>query len=436
MRKVLRFGAFSLALSLGLTGCSDLFGSGDEATPAVLEAYSPGDGAFGVSVLSPVTAEFSRKVDLISLSEGVRLLDGGRALLVSLDLDSNGNTVTTTPSGPLDFGTEYRVEVTSGLGFMNGMNFSGPQAWAFTTEGTAPLVPEGARMLANLEVLAHDSMEGRDSGSGDELRAAQYLVQQFQSHGLQEPPGGFVQDFSAWANRFDREIDSQNVMAAVPGSGTLAGEWVVVGAHYDHIGYRSLADGSQGPNNGADDNGSGTVSVLEMARKFKDWTDAGGSGSRDRRSVLFVLFGAEEQGLLGSCSYVFDSPAIPIQQTRAMMNFDMVGRLRDNTVYVSGIDASSGMAPLVTNANEPGLTLSIRPESCTGCTDHACFWRAGVPFVGFYTGTHDEYHRPGDDVELINVAGMERIGELAFRILARLVVMPDPPGLTKAYPTG
>jgi hypothetical protein len=357
-------------------------------------------------------------------------------MLWALALGADEKTLTATPSGPLDFGTTYRVQVTPGLSFRNGTAFSQTEEWEFTTEGMAPPVPDGARMFANLEVLAHDSMEGRDSGSEDELRAAQYLAQQFQAQGLQEPPGGFIQGFSAWAYRFERQIGSQNVLASVPGSGALAGEWVVVGAHYDHIGYRSLADDSQGPNNGADDNGSGTVTVLEVARLFREWVDAGGTGPGDRRSVLFALFGAEEQGLLGSCHYALDSPVVPISNTVAMVNFDMVGRLRDNTVYVSGIDASTGMGPLVTNSNAPGLDIAIRPNSCTGCTDHACFWGAGVPFVGFYTGTHDEYHGPGDDVDLINVPGMERIGELAVRLLARLAVMPETPGLTKAYPSG
>ena len=116
------------------------------------------------------------------------------------------------------------------------------------------------------------------------------------------------------------------------------------------------------------------------------------------------------------------------------MNFDMVGRLRENTVYLSGNETSSRWHPMVTNSNQSDLSLAIRTPSCTGCTDHVCFWQAGIPFVGFFTGLHDEYHRPEDDADLINYPGMVRIGDLALRVLNRLVVMPEPPALTGVYP--
>jgi hypothetical protein len=285
-----------------------------------------------------------------------------------------------------------------------------------------------------VEALAHDSMRGRGSGTPDELRAAEYLRGRFMAYGLQEPPGGALQGFAALSRRSGLMLTSRNVLAAVEGSGALAQEWVVVGAHYDHIGFRDLVDEGQGPNNGADDNASGTALILELARIFRGYLDAGGMGSRPRRSVLFAAFGAEEEGLLGSCTYVNGFPAVPLAKTRAMMNFDMVGRLRSNTLYLSGGETSWVWSPLVTNANEPILTLANSEASCTGCTDHACFWQANIPFVGFFTGLHDEYHRPGDDVELIDFSGMGRIGVLAMRILNRLVVMPEGPPLSGAYP--
>jgi Zn-dependent M28 family amino/carboxypeptidase len=201
------------------------------------------------------------------------------------------------------------------------------------------------------------------------------------------------------------------------------------------VGFRGLPDETQGPNNGADDNGSGTVLILEMARAFQAYVDAGGTGSRDRRSVLFAAWGAEEEGLLGSCNYVHYIPAVPLGQTRALMNFDMVGRLRENTVYLSGGDVSPAWGPMARNANDPLLNLAFGESSCTGCTDHACFWQAGIPFMGFFTGLHNEYHRPGDDIELIDFTGMVRIGNLSLRVLSRLTVTPSPPPLTKTYPS-
>jgi hypothetical protein len=334
----------------------------------------------------------------------------------------------------LDFGTAYRVEIRSSLGFRGGAALPTPISWEFSTEGLLPPLLEQDSLFLHLEAIAHDSMRGRDSGSEDELRAAEYLRDRLLAYGLQEAPGGAIQSFQAYAWRFEREITSRNVLAVVEGSGGLSAEWVVVGAHYDHIGYRDLPDESLGPNNGADDNGSGTVLVLEMARQFRAFVDAGGTGSAERRSVLFALFGAEEQGLLGSCAYVHGFPAVPLDRTIAMMNFDMVGRLRANTVYVSGAETSGVWRDLVTNANHPDLDLSIRESSCTGCTDHVCFWQAGIPFVGFYTGGHAEYHAPTDDVETINFPGIVSVGDLALRILNRLVVMPDPPVLLGRYP--
>jgi hypothetical protein len=339
------------------------------------------------------------------------------------------------PVDPLDFGTTYRVEVSDVLTFPGGSLMPEDGPWEFSTEGKTPPVPNQDSLFLHLEALAHDSMRGRGSGSADELKAAEYLRDRYLAYGLQEPPGGAIQSFQAHSQRLGRVLDSRNVLAAVEGSGALEDEWIVVGAHYDHIGFRGLLDESQGPNNGADDNGSGTVLILEMARVIQAYVNSGGMGGRARRSILFAAFGAEEQGLLGSCAYVYGAPAIPLGQINAMMNFDMVGRLRSNTVYISGAETSGVWGPMAINSNEPILNLEIRESSCTGCTDHVCFWQAGVPFMGFFTGLHAEYHGPEDDVDLINFDGMVRIGELALRVLNRLVVMPETPPLTGHYPS-
>jgi len=434
MRSLVATVLSTFGLAVVLTACGDLLGSGGDGGPPGLLSVVPASGELNVSVLDPIVIRFSKPVDPASLSGTVGLWNGRRRVVVSPSLASRDRAVTLRPADPLDFGTEYRVVVSEALMFRGGSALPQEESWEFRTEGLAPPIPNQDSLLVHLQALAHDSMRGRGSGSVDELRAAEYLRDRFMAYGLQEAPGGAIQGFQAYSNRLDRDLTSQNVLAAVEGSGALAQEWVVVGAHYDHIGFRNLENEDDGPNNGADDNGSGTVLVLETARAFKDYVDAGGMGSRDRRSVLFAAFGAEEQGLLGSCSYVYASPAVPLAQTRAMMNFDMVGRLRSNTVYISGGETSWVWNPLVTNSNEPTLSLAISESSCTGCTDHVCFWQADIPFVGFFTGLHDEYHGPEDDVELIDFAGMGRIGELALRVLNRLVVMPVGPPLTGTYP--
>jgi hypothetical protein len=425
----------SLGLSVVLTGCGDLLGSGGNGGPPDLESVNPASGETAASVLDSILLQFSRPVDPATLSGAVSLWNGERLVVATPSLAKKNKAVILRPVDPLDFGTDYRVVVSEALMFRGSSALPQEETWDFRTEGLPPPVPDPDSLLVHLEALAHDSMRGRGSGSADELRAAQYLRDRFLAYGLQEPPGGVIQGFEAYSGRLDTILTSRNVLAAVEGSGALAHEWVVVGAHYDHIGFRNLGDENHGPNNGADDNGSGTVLTLEAARVFKDYVDRGGMGSRDRRSVLFAAFGAEEQGLLGSCSYVNGAPAVPLAQTRAMMNFDMVGRLRDDTVYISGGETSEVWNPLVNNANESTLSLAISESSCTGCTDHVCFWQAGIPFVGFFTGRHAEYHGPGDDVELIDFSGMTRIGVLALRVLNRLVVMPEAPPLTGTYPS-
>ncbi|MBT8398138.1 MAG: M28 family peptidase [Gemmatimonadetes bacterium] len=424
-----------LALSLPIwsSGCGDLLGSGGGG-PGALEATVPAQGGNAVSVLSPVQLVFDKAVKLTSLSAAVSLWNGDRAVIVNPELAPDGRTIVLDPVDPLDFGTTYRVEVSELLRFKGGGTFANPTNWEFTTEGLSPPTPNRDSLFVNLEALSHDSMRGRGSGSADELRAAEYLRDRYLSYGLQEPPGGVIQSFQAFSNRQNRTLDSRNVLAAVQGSGALADEWIVVGAHFDHIGFRGLDDESQGPNNGADDNGSGTVLILEMARILQDYVDSGGMAARDRRSVLFAGFGAEEDGLLGSCAYVYENPAIPLSQTKAMMNFDMVGRLRNSTLYLSGGETSSVWAPLAANSNLVDLSAPLSTSSCTGCTDHVCFWREGVPFLGFFTGLHDEYHAPEDDVETINFPGMVEVGSVGIRALSRLMVMEEAPPLTGVYP--
>ncbi len=435
----MRFRAHLAFLTLGfplfLSGCSDFLGTNGGGGPGGLEAIGPEDGQAAVSVLASVLLHFSKQVSLESVDSAVFLWNEGRFVEVVSELTNRGKTVVLKPVDPLDFGSTYRVEVTNQLAFRGGEYLANPHDWAFTTEGLAPPIPELDSLFVHLEALSHDSMMGRWSGSEDEERAAEYLGALFMAYGLQEPPGGVIQSFQAFSGRQNRTLDSRNVLAAVEGRGALADEWIVVGAHYDHIGFRGLPDESLGPNNGADDNGSGTVMIIELARILQAYVDAGGMASRDRRSALFVGFGAEEDGLLGSCSYVHGNPAIPLAQTKAMMNFDMVGRLRGDTLYLSGGETSDVWGPLARNSNQPDLAAALSTSSCTGCTDHVCFWQAGIPFLGFFTGLHDEYHGPGDDVQLINFPGMVKIGSLAIRALSRLMVMEEAPQLTGGYPS-
>lgn len=415
-------GALLFVFLLG--ACADLFGTG-ESGPLEVRSVTPERGETGVPVLSSIRIQFSTALDQSTLAAAVSLKEGNRAIRTRLILERL-RVLRVEPTDPLDFGTAYQVVVEPSLSSRSGEAFGKRETWEFSTEGTPFPSPSGDTLRVTLGALAHDSMLGRGSGTSDEYRAAQYVGSRFLSYGLDPAPGGILQPFQALSRRTDSLLSSQNVLAVVPGSGALAGEFLVVGAHYDHIGVREQPDGSMGINNGADDNASGTALLLEMARVFHAQVASGGMPTPNRRSVLFAAFGAEEQGLLGSCYYAMESPAVPIPMTRAMMNFDMVGRLRDEVLQVFGYETSDAWADLVVNANRPELIL-FDPSPCEACTDFACFRDRGMPYIWFFTGTHGQYHTPADDVELINFPGLVEVGEVALRVLSRLAVMPEGP---------
>ena len=210
------------------------------------------------------------------------------------------------------------------------------------------------------------------------------------------------------------ERRADNIVGLLPGTDpALAGEVVVVGAHYDHLG---LVKGSVYP--GADDNASGTAMVLGLARAF---AAAGGAP----RAMLFVLFSGEELGLLGSGYYV-GHPAIPLDRTVAMVNFDMVGRMRESRVSISGIESAAGLRSMVsTAAAGERLSLNLR-DSPYGPSDHSRFYTAGVPVLFFSTERHDDYHKTTDTEDHINTLGMAQIAKVATRVIEDLTGVTRP----------
>lgn len=417
-------GWLSLFLLLPLLSCGDLLGTAGTGSPRVLSS-DPKEGARNVPVHTVVRIRFSSDLDPPTVTGAVNLVRAGRPLQVLVSL-RNRREVVLEPTDPLDFGTSFKVTVDTSLRSRSGKFLSDPQSWDFSTEG-APL-PEPSQVLlrGHLEVLAHDSMRGRGSGTEDERRAAAYVESFFGANDLLGPPGGRLQSFEAYSEKAGRTIQSLNVLSTASGSGSLGEEWVLVGAHYDHVGVRRSPEGSMEIHNGADDNASGTALLLEMARIYGAYVTAGGMAGTDRRSVLFVAFGAEEQGLLGSCHYARVDPVVPMSAITAMINLDMVGRLRNGRLEIRRNGSSPEWAPLVANANRPGLQLYEPPGFCEGCSDFACFKEQGVPFIWFFTGAHAEYHTPADDVELINSQGLVDVGEVGLRTLIRLVTKSDP----------
>lgn len=201
-------------------------------------------------------------------------------------------------------------------------------------------------------------------------------------------------------------------------------EVIVVGAHYDHIGLGGrFSVGNRNDNdgkihNGADDNASGTAGLLELAEYF--------AGNRDmlKRSVLFIAFAGEELGLLGSSHYI-KNPEIPLSKTAAMLNMDMIGRLRDNELTVMGTGTSPEWKKLIESSNS-GVGLSIKTaESGFAASDQTVFLTKDIPVLLFFTGIHPDYHAPSDDWEKINSAGEEKIVKLIAGIIEKLSRTPE-----------
>ena len=209
----------------------------------------------------------------------------------------------------------------------------------------------------------------------------------------------------------------KNVLGLLSGRSELASQTIVLGAHYDHLGrggWGSLALGANDEvHNGADDNASGTAVMIEVARQLA------ARKTPLKRSVLFIAFSGEELGLIGSKRYVRD-PLIPMSQTIAMLNLDMVGRLRKQQLTVYGTGTSPVWPKLLDSKSKPlGLQIASRAGGF-GPSDHASFYEKGVPVLHFFTGFHPQYHRPADDVELLNVEGMRQIASLVSAMIVEI----------------
>ncbi|HMA18268.1 MAG TPA: M20/M25/M40 family metallo-hydrolase, partial [Thermoanaerobaculia bacterium] len=211
-----------------------------------------------------------------------------------------------------------------------------------------------------------------------------------------------------------------NLVAKLPGRGALANEVVVIGAHYDHLGWGGA--GSMRPNeraihNGADDNASGTAAVLAAAERLKDLVKKAAS----RRTVYFALFSGEESGIAGS-SYFVAHPPVAVGTIRAMVNLDMVGSLRNDELIAFGAESAPEWTAALESAAKPlGLKLTSKGDGY-GPSDQTAFYASKVPVLHFFTGAHDRYHTPEDDAAAINFAGGGRVAELTARVGAELAL--------------
>ncbi len=220
-------------------------------------------------------------------------------------------------------------------------------------------------------------------------------------------------------------LEDANVIGLIEGSDPqLKNEVVVIGAHYDHVGV-SISGGQKRIFNGADDNASGTSGLLELAQYFA------ANRERIKRSLLFIAFGAEERGLIGSRHFV-ENPTVPLERVVAMVNMDMIGRLRNDTLFVLGIASSPAWKDLVADINSQfNFTLRDSP-GLFGASDHFSFYNKGIPVLFFFTGMHENYHRPSDDWETLNYEGMEKVVRMVAAVVERIANMPERPQYQRA----
>jgi hypothetical protein len=220
-------------------------------------------------------------------------------------------------------------------------------------------------------------------------------------------------------------VSTSNVIGVLPGRGRLADETVVIGAHYDHVGMGgigSLAPGTVAIHNGADDNASGTSVLLSSVARVKESL----ADRPDHRRVVFIAFTGEERGLLGSEHYV-RNPRFPLESTVAMINLDMVGRLRNNDLTVYGTGTAVGFDELVDRANRETEFTLFKVASGYGPSDHQSFYMQKIPVLFFFTGLHSDYHRPSDKIDKINLNGMARITDITSVVASELAITDQRP---------
>jgi hypothetical protein len=291
-------------------------------------------------------------------------------------------------------------------------------------------------MRQTVAYLASQELGGRYPATIGDTLASEFIAGKLRS--LKFKPvvkakkvKGFYHDFT-----YGKEIErtTHNILAVLPGKDKrLRHEYIVVGSHYDHLGMGGQGSGSRRPDTlgvhpGADDNASGDAVVLELAKYFNK--------VRAKRSIIFAFFGAEEQGLVGSKAFLewmkqADDKRINLPKDKngivAMVNLDMVGRMRDNAMSVSGTGTSSAFKSIAEQvAEQTHLNISCTPDGY-GPSDHASFVAADIPVLFLTTGGHMEYHTPDDVPSTLNYDGMQQTFDFSKELITRLVNMPETP---------
>ncbi len=278
------------------------------------------------------------------------------------------------------------------------------------------------KIKEDVSFLADDKLEGRQTGTPGELKAAEYIQNRFKELGLTaKGTNGFYQDFTfkpktnpheevTFTENEDGTITGRNVIGFLDNN---AENTIIIGAHFDHLGYGGdgslYRDSIKAIHNGADDNASGVAVMLNLISKLR--------AKNTNNNYLFMAFSGEEMGLLGS-NYFVKNPTVDTKAVSYMINMDMVGRLKDSALAVYG----TGTSPLFkqTLKSHNNNFKLIQKESGVGPSDHTSFYLADIPVLHFFTGQHSDYHKPSDDVATLNYDGMATISNYIFNIITDL----------------
>jgi len=288
--------------------------------------------------------------------------------------------------------------------------------------------PEPPRALDDIRFLSDHKLQGRMTGSRGADSAAAYLARRFSEVGLQPAAGGWFQMFTvgreapAARQAHSGALVGKNVIGILPGSDpVLRNQTIVLGAHYDHLGlggFGSLDQDSTGlVHNGADDNASGAAALIQVAARL--------AASPPARTVVFIAFSGEELGLLGSAHYVKE-PIYPLAGTLAMVNLDMVGRLRNGRLIVYGARSAKEFPALLDSLNwYAGFDLKAQGDGY-GPSDHSSFYAAKRPVLHLFTDLHKDYHRTTDDWQKVNYDGLKRVADFSLGLVTALANRTKP----------
>lgn len=284
---------------------------------------------------------------------------------------------------------------------------------AVASKDTPELCIDGAALMRHVETLARPELKGRDTGSPEEKVAAEYIARELTDAGLMPPP-----DWTSPIQPFDfKGSPAHNVVVCLRGDDpVLREEWIVVGAHFDHLGERK---GQVYP--GADDNASGVAGVIETARALRKCAPP------LKRSILFCFFTGEERGFVGSRHFLNTSP-VPKSRIVAMLNADMISRDDTRTIHVVGTQTCDAFSAVVeAGAARVGLKAVFDHPEWTYQSDHYVFFSEKIPFLYFGVEDHPDYHRPTDTPEKTNRDQMERVSRLMLVVVQILADAPRRP---------